>query len=134
MLRGELATTRVSVPASLKQRPRPSLGFINPNFDQARRRDVPVLITHAVRLAQACCKSFTRSPVIVMQLSAPGVGVPAATRVREPSLFLPQSSHIVVEHGMSLALGSNSYRLGGDQSLDSDAGSAAPRRPRRAVH
>ena len=44
---------RVTRPARLEQEPRPPLGLVNPDFDQARRGDVAVLIAQVVRFAEA---------------------------------------------------------------------------------
>jgi hypothetical protein len=43
------------IPATrrLEQKPRPTFGFIDPNFNQARGGDVTMLVADVVRLAQA---------------------------------------------------------------------------------
>jgi hypothetical protein len=42
----------------LEQKPRPALGFVDPNFDQARGSDIAVLVANVVRLAQTRCHRF----------------------------------------------------------------------------
>src|SRR6267143_7035624 len=49
----------------LRQKPSAALGFIDPNFDQARGSNVTMLVTHVVRLAQTRGQRF----VVLGQLS-----------------------------------------------------------------
>src|SRR5215475_5404419 len=47
------AAARVATGADLEEEPASTLGFVDPHFDQARRRDVAPLVADVVRLAQA---------------------------------------------------------------------------------
>ena len=47
---GSGVLTLIRPACGLEKKPSPSLGFINPNFDQARGRDVAIFLTHVVRL------------------------------------------------------------------------------------
>src|SRR5438094_8188536 len=48
----------------LEKEPGPSLGFVDPNFDQARGRNVAMFVAHVVRFAQARSQCF----VVLCQL------------------------------------------------------------------
>src|SRR5438105_15034221 len=46
-----LSARRIAAAARLEQKPDPPLRLVDPDFEQARRRDVAVLLADAVRLA-----------------------------------------------------------------------------------
>ena len=52
--RGGAQLNGISIPLtrSLEEKPGAPLGFVDPNFDQARRGKVAMLVTNVVRLAQ----------------------------------------------------------------------------------
>src|SRR5438093_8051385 len=62
--RAQLDETSITWTRSFEKEPGPSLGFIDPNFDETRCRNVAMFIAHIVRLAQARSQSL----VVVLQL------------------------------------------------------------------
>src|SRR5262245_39564086 len=51
-------------PCGFEQKPRATLGFIDPDFDETCRRDVTMVVTHVVHFAETCDQRF----VVVHQL------------------------------------------------------------------
>src|ERR1700690_4288600 len=48
----------IPLAACLEQEPGASLGFVNPDFDQAGSRDVTVLVAHVMSLTQPACEGL----------------------------------------------------------------------------
>ena len=78
----------VAAPAGFEQKPRAALSFIDPDLDQARRRNVAELIDHVVHLAQPSSQSdvvFAKLGEHVQRIDVIGVIVLDALNSRDVS-------------------------------------------------